>query len=462
MKSAENTILAKSMENKIVILGLGKSGVSVARFLRAQGQAFIAMDTRTQPPEAKEIAKFIPRDWVSLGECNQAMLNSASTIVLSPGLALTSPYIAEAIEKGVEVIGDIELFVRNADAPIVAITGSNGKTTVTSLLAQMAKDCDVNVKVGGNIGVPALDLLDHSHAEKPVFYILELSSFQLETVQKLNAEIVTVLNISPDHMDRYAGVDEYAAAKYRIYTGEGIAVINKQELAHWGDSYLPVDEQSRRLVSFGLGKPNPKEFGIKGCDAAEYICYGDKNLFTTEDVKLLGTHNLQNILAALTLGKAMALPIDSMVKTIIAYPGLPHRTEWVASHAGVTWINDSKGTNVGATIAALEGLPGDKILIAGGVGKDADFSLLRKAVTQGVSKVVLYGQDATKIENALSGCAEIQLVEGLKAAIQAAKRSALPGNLVLFSPACASFDQFQSYEARGNMFKQLVAELMVC
>ena len=482
MLTAEKNNQVIDVNAKILILGLGQSGVSVARFLRTRGQKFIAVDTRTLPPDMREIEQLIPRDWLQLGALDQDLLNTVDTIVISPGLALKLPSVAEAIQQGVEVIGDIELFARYADAPIVAITGSNGKTTVTSLLGQMAQDAGLKVSVGGNIGVPALDLLNHNEASPPAYYLLELSSFQLETVQNLNADIVTVLNISPDHMDRYNSVEEYAAAKYRIYEGEGIAIINKQELDRWGDRYLPQGTQSRQILGYGMGKANTGEFGLN-CNqesrgqashshashdqakniAAQSICYGDKDLLATAKMKLLGSHNIQNVLAALTLGKSMGISIKSMVDTISSYPGLPHRTEWVAKYEDVTWINDSKGTNVGATIAALEGLSGDKILIAGGVGKDADFLQLRKAVTsQDVKMVVLFGQDAARIEMALNGCVEVQLVDGLKSAVQVARQHAKPGWLVLFSPACASFDSFKNYEERGEVFKQLVLEMLEC
>jgi len=462
-------------------MGLGKSGVSVARFLRAQGQQFIAVDTRHQPPNQQELENLIPADWLQLGDVDQNVLNSVDTIILSPGLSMNLPSVREAVEHGVELIGDIELFVRYAKAPIVAITGSNGKTTVTSLLGQMSQDAGLNVKIGGNIGVPVLDLLpnDHLSSQHPDveqatidFYILELSSFQLETTNNLNAKIVTVLNLSADHMDRYADLDHYAAAKYRIYQGATAAIINKQELSRWGRKFLPSDFISNdqastnigpRLLSYGLDEPGLDEFGIKLVDDVPCVHFGEKNLLPLSKLKLLGAHNHQNIMAALALGSEMGLNMRSMLNTIKAYPGLAHRTQWVACQNDVTWVNDSKGTNVGATIAALQGLPGEKILIAGGVGKDANFEELQSVVKkQNVRLVILFGRDSEIINLAIKAEIKTVVVDGLHAAIQVAHAQAQPGSIVLFSPACASFDMFRNFEERGDTFIQMVKETLQC
>jgi len=486
MLAQEITNSVINSDKKWLIMGLGKSGVSVARFLRAQGQQFIAVDTRRQPPNQQELENLIPTDWLQLGDVDQSVLNSVDTIILSPGLSKSLPSVREAVEQGVELIGDIELFARYAKAPIVAITGSNGKTTVTSLLGQMSQDAGLNVKVGGNIGTPVLDILPNDYLsnqhpdveQAPIdFYILELSSFQLETTSNLNAKIVTVLNLSADHMDRYSDLDHYAAAKYRIYQGATAVIINKQELSRWGNDFLPNDfrssdfllsgqeskETGPRLINYGLDVPGVNEFGIKLVDDIPCIHFGAKNLLPLSTLKLLGAHNHQNIMAALALGSEMGLNMQSMLKTIEAYPGLEHRTQWVACQNEVTWINDSKGTNVGATIAALQGLPGEKILIAGGVGKDADFGELQNVVKkQNVRLAILFGCDAEIISKAIQAAVKTVVVGDLQAAVQIAHAQAQPGSIVLFSPACASFDMFRNFEERGNAFIRMVKETLQC
>lgn len=406
-------------KNKLItVVGLGKTGLSCIRYLTEQKEAIIGID-----------------NCESFSEFYQNTLNQADTIILSPGISLKNPTIAHQIKQGTPVIGDIELFALAAKAPIVAITGSNGKSTVTTLVGAMAKTAGLKVKIGGNLGTPALDLLDNDAD----LYVLELSSFQLETTYSLKAAAAVVLNISPDHMDRYQNIEEYTAAKMRIYNGCKTAI-------------TPPD----------LNEPKPGEFGIRD----SYLAYGLDNLLPITDLRIKGQHQIANALAALALGTAVKLPMPAMLQTLREFKGLPHRCQWVAKINGVDWYNDSKGTNVGATMAAIEGCRGDPcgrphskiILIAGGQGKDADFSVLRDAIEKHVRTLILIGEDAAKIAKALIGTTKIIHADSMRQAVITAKKAAQSGDIVLLSPACASFDMFDNFEHRGKVFMELVYE----
>ncbi len=431
-----------------VIVGLGKTGLSCARYLAARGEAFAVIDSRDAPPGLEELRREFPQVPVFLGGFDAAVLARAQRLVVSPGVALAVPAIAAAVRDGAAVVGDIELFAREARAPVVAVTGANGKSTVTTLVGEMIRDAGLHAQLGGNLGTPALDLLA---AEIPDFYVLELSSFQLETTYSLDAAAAVVLNISPDHMDRYHDVHDYAAAKQRIYRGTGTMVIN-------GDDPLVAAmlEPGRKVVRFGLSVPVQGDFGLRQRDGEAYLAKGAEILLAAAELRIKGSHNIANALAALALGDALAIPMGSMLDTLRRFAGLPHRTQWVASRNGVNWYNDSKGTNVGATLAALQGMPGKVVLIAGGLGKGQDFTPLKAAVAAKARAVVLLGQDAAVIERAVAGAASVVRVKDMDEAVEQAANLAHAGDTVLLSPACASFDMFKGYDHRGEVFTAAV------
>lgn len=433
-----------------VIVGLGKTGLSCVRYLARQGFNLAVVDSRENPPGLEELQQEFPAVPVYLGKFEEAILSQADELIISPGVSLFEPAITTCLKRGIKVVGDIELFAKAAKAPIVAITGSNGKSTVTSIVGAMAKNAGKKVKVGGNLGVPALDLLD----EDADLYVLELSSFQLETTYSLQAEAATVLNISPDHMDRYNDLAQYLAAKQRVYSGCHVAIINRDDPLSYVDVELP-----EKIVSFGWDKPAKGNFGVDN----NYLMYGNEKLIATEELKIKGIHNAINALAALALGKAIDLPFTAMLQALRDFPGLPHRCQWVARIRDVDWYNDSKGTNVGATQASIEGVGamsrGKIVLIAGGVSKKSDFSLLRDVVAKCVRAVVLIGKDARLIENALSDICNILPASGMADAVSICMQVAMPGDTVLLSPACTSFDMFNNFEHRGDVFMQEVNKL---
>ncbi len=351
--------------------------------------------------------------------------------------------------RGVPVVGDIELFARAAGAPVVAVTGSNGKSTVTTMVGDMARRAGREVQVGGNLGEPALSLLGRGAD----LYVLELSSFQLERTFSLRAAAAAVLNVAADHMDRYRDVDEYAQAKRRVYERAATAIVNLDDPRVRG----MVTGKSRRIV-FSLREPGEGEFGVAGAGGDAWLAFGAQRLLRAERLPVAGGHNVANALASLALGHAVGLPMPAMLEALRAFRGLAHRCALVAERGGVRWYDDSKATNVGATLAAIEGLgreEGGLVLIAGGDGKGADFSPLRPAVAAHVRAVVLIGRDAPRLESALRGAVRLHRAGGLDEAVEIAARRALPAGRVLFSPACASFDMFDDYRARGDAFTRL-------
>ena len=439
-----------------VIVGLGKTGLSCVRYLSEKQLPFRVMDTRAQPPGIDQLKAEYPDVEVYTGGFNQDWLNSADELVVSPGIAVAEPTISEAMACGVRVVGDIELFCRDAKAPIVAITGSNGKSTVTTLLGEMAKEAGIQVGIGGNIGTPALELFDNGGSE---LYILELSSFQLETTYSLEAAAATVLNLSPDHMDRYPSMIEYHQAKQRIYKGCKSAVYNKQDALT--TPLLPIAVSG---VAFTAGKPDLHDYGLLQEGDTTWLCKGVVKLLDSSQMRLCGQHNQTNALAALALGEQVGIPLSAMLSVLKRFTGLQHRCEWVAEQDGVVWINDSKATNVGATVAAIEGLgntlKGQLILIAGGDGKGADFSELRQPIRQFVRTLVLMGRDAPAIEQAVGNDVPSVYAQNLNEAIAMAAQASQPGDAVVLAPACASFDMFASFEQRGDLFRQQVVELL--
>lgn len=442
-----------------IIVGLGSTGLSVARYLVGRGLPFAVCDTRSNPPGLDLLKRFAPMADVYLGELDEQLLCTAGELVVSPGIAIATPAIAAAKAAGVSVVGDIELFAREliareARPQLVAITGSNAKSTVTTLVAEMAADAGRQVAVGGNLGTPALDLLD----QQAELYVLELSSFQLETTERLNAEVATVLNISEDHMDRYSGLAAYHLAKHRIFRGARQVVFNRDDALS-----RPLVADQLPCLSFGLSRPDFKGFGLTEKDGEAWLAFEFAALMPVRELKIRGAHNQANALAALALGHAVGLPLDSMLTTLRRFAGLPHRCQWVGQHQGVDYYDDSKATNVGAALAAIEGfaadLAGKQVLIAGGDGKGADFAPLRQPVARHCRAVVLLGRDAALLEQTLAGSVPLLRVDTLEQAVNCAAAQAQPGDVVLLSPACASLDMFRNFEERGRLFAEAVARL---
>jgi UDP-N-acetylmuramoylalanine--D-glutamate ligase len=444
----------KKKDQYIVVIGLGKTGYSVVSFFADRGKKVIAMDTREQPPFAQAVRDAYKHVPIILGGLDEAILCDAKKIVLSPGLPMATKEIQVAIRNGVKVVGDIQIFADHAKAPIVAITGSNAKSTVTTLLGEMAKDAGLNVAIGGNLGTPALDLIN----ENVQLYVMELSSFQLETTPKLKADVATVLNVSPDHLDRYGNYDEYWHAKHNIFNKCKAIVVNRNDKRS-----APLIDLNVKTITFGLDEATDTNFGIAGHNGDSFLAVNHQALINCKQLKIKGTHNRSNALAALALGSAAGLSLDSMLTTLQDFPGLEHRCQWVARHAGIDFFNDSKGTNVGATVAALDGLKDDIdgaiILMAGGDGKGADFSFLKDAIQSSVKTLVAYGRDRQAIYDALSANTNIILADDFNDAFQQARLAATAGDAVLLSPACASFDMFTGFEHRGDTFIELVRAL---
>jgi UDP-N-acetylmuramoylalanine--D-glutamate ligase len=445
------TQLIASSKLKVVV-GIGATGLSVARHLSQMGERFVMLDTRLQPPCLEQLNAELPEVPVALGELAMDSFDGADEVVLSPGLSRQNPAVQSALKSGISVISDIELFARAANAPIVAITGSNGKSTVTTLLGEMCVTAGVAAGVGGNLGVPALALLD----EATELYVLELSSFQLESVYGLNAEVATVLNISPDHMDRYGSLLDYHQAKHRIFNGVRQVVVNREDKLS-----VPLVSDTVKQWSFGLDKPDFGGFGLLDQDGEPWLSYQFEQLMPEAELGIKGRHNTRNALAALALGSAIGLPMAEMLVVLRQFQGLPHRCQTVKNLAGVTYINDSKATNVGATLAAITGLAGENnlVLIAGGEGKGQDFAPLANAMAGQVKQLVLLGEDAAVIDDAVGGRVPTVFATSLQSAVEAAQQVVEAGDVVLLSPACASFDMFSSFEDRGEQFAKVVGGL---
>ena len=437
-----------------IVVGLGKSGMSLVRFLASQGQSFTVVDSREQPPELSTLQRDYPQVAVHCGPLSADLLSSAEVLYVSPGLALSTPALQAAIAQGVRISGDIDLFAQYARAPIVAITGSNAKSTVTTLVGQMFSAAGLHAAIGGNLGVPALDLLDDALDA----YVMELSSFQLETTSHLQARVAVCLNISEDHMDRYVDLDGYIAAKQRVFKHAQTVVVNRDDVASQPQQ-LPA-----QVISFGLSTPQAGEFGLREQDGETYLALGEQLLLAVKHLKVRGSHNFANALSALALGTAMQLPMPAMLQALQDFVGLEHRCQWLCQVQGVDWYNDSKATNVGAALAAIEGLGADHagklVLIAGGDGKGADFSSLKIPVMQYCRAVIVLGRDGERVAQAVAGSVPIERVTTLEAAVTVAARLAQTGDSVLLAPACASLDMFKSFEQRGDVFAQAVRDLL--
>lgn len=443
--SAMGEVVAGS---KVLVVGLGVTGLSCVHYLVGRGLDVVVTDSREIPPGLNELRKDFPAVPVYPGRFVPELFEDAEQIVVSPGVALEEPLIAAARSRNVAVVGDIELFARAARAPVIAITGSNGKSTVTSLVAHMADQEGREIRVGGNLGTPALDLLQDV---EPDLYVLELSSFQLESTFSLRAEAAVVLNVSADHMDRYRSVAGYAAAKARVYNNAKVQVVNIDDrLAK------SLAEPGITTVRFGLRNSDQLDYGLGMHNGDEWLTHGGEMLMPVSELRLAGRHNLSNALAALALGACAGLPMQHMLRTLRSFSGLPHRMQWVAEQDGICWYNDSKATNIGATVAAITGMDRPVVLIAGGDAKGADFMVLRHALGDRVRAVVVLGRDAFKIRDALQNVVRVVNAGDIEEAVAQAARLAQAGDAVLLSPACASFDMFSGYEERGQAFIEAV------
>lgn len=434
-----------------LVVGLGATGLSVARHLAREGLPFAVTDSRTSPPGAAALAELGEVPCHFGGFASPLPPAELAEAVVSPGIGLDEPFVRELRAAGVPVTGDIELFARalaaREDAPqVIAITGSNGKSTVTALVAAMARAAGRAVAAGGNLGPPALDLL----AEPAALYVLELSSFQLERTESLAPSAAAVLNLSADHMDRHGSLADYAAAKARIFRHAAIAVVNGDD-----PEVVAMATGNAERVTFGA---EAGQWHLAERNDRTWLCRDGEPVIGTDELALRGRHNWLNALAALALAEAVALPRAAACTALREFAGLPHRCQHVASVGGIDWINDSKGTNVGAVIASLEGLAGPIVLLAGGQAKGADFTPVAAVLERKGRAAVLFGADAETLAAALQGTVPVERVPGLREAVTAAADIARPGDTVLLSPGCASFDQFRDYQDRGDQFVAAVRE----
>lgn len=442
-----------------VIVGLGETGLSCAKYFAAKEEKFKIVDSRVEPPGLAVLQELLPEVEYELGEFSMETLLQAKQLVVSPGVSIRTKEVVAARKAGIPITGDIDIFSQQADAPIVAVTGSNGKSTVVALLAEIFEQAGKNFGLGGNLDgenfKPALELLLEG---KKDLYVLELSSFQLETTESLNAEVASILNLSADHMDRYESLDDYGSAKQRIFRGCKQVAINRDDK----NSY-PLEKGDAVVWDFGFGRPSINGLGLLEEDGDQYLAYQFEKIVSVTELKVFGQHNISNVLAAIAMAMAMNVDMESIRAAITKFVGLPHRCQWVANVSGVEFYNDSKGTNVGATVAAVEGLgqriSGHIVLIVGGVAKGADFSTLVPAINRWCKEVILIGQDAVEIAANFNTDIQTYFASGMQDAVQVALQHAVAGDAVLLSPACASFDMFENFQHRGVSFVQSVETL---
>jgi len=433
-----------------VIAGLGATGLSCARYLHEHGWRIAVTDTRPSPPQLAALEALDARIPVRLGALDPELLEGAVFVVASPGLPVRGAFFDEAQRRGLAVVGDIELFARAAAAPVVGVTGTNGKSTVTTLVAGMALRAGLKVRAGGNLGPPALDLL----AEGTELYVLELSSYQLETTSSLCCRAATVLNVSADHLDRYPSLASYAAAKARIFARCDTAVINLDD-----PLVVAMPRTASSTLSFSLRASVGATYALALHQGEWWLTRAGAPLLRATELRTRGAHNAANALAALAMCDALQLSREPCIAALREFGGLPHRSQWVADIRGVRYVDDSKGTNVGATLAAVAGMPGPLVLIAGGQGKGQDFAPLAQAFRGKVRHCVLIGQDAKLLATALQGVTTTQFAPDMDAAVQRAANAARSGETVLLSPACASLDMFRDYGHRGDVFAAAVRRL---
>lgn len=435
-----------------MVVGLGETGLSIARYLHDRGIPFAVADTRSLPPKINSFRQQFPDVDVYLGKLSAGLFQGIKRILVSPGIDINNQCLQAAVRQGAECYGDIELFANNTQTPIVAITGSNGKSTVASLVTAMARSAKVKAYAGGNLRPPAMDLLGFRDAE---LFVLELSSFQLESTCSLQPLVSVVLNISPDHLDRHKSIGRYTRIKEKIYAHAKISVINRD------DVLVTKMKTSGKVVSFGLGYSADDEFGVVHDNGNTFLAKGQRCLLATDELTLLGEAGVFNSLAALAIGEALKLPLEKMLYTLKHFKGLAHRLSLVGKADGVFWFNDSKGTNIGASVSSLRSLQANIILLAGGVFKGGDLHVLRETVAKHARYVVLFGRDAGVLKRALHGAAIIHVADSIRAAVGIAQRLSKSGDKVLLSPACASFDMYEDYVARGEDFEACVREMVL-
>ncbi len=439
----------KAIAPENLVVGLGATGLSIARYLERCGQTARYFDSRNEPPGLAELQSIRPDAEVLPGDAR--LPESVNRVIASPGVPDSQPILQSAIERNVEIVSDIELFAREAEAPFVAITGSNGKSTVTTLLYQMCRADGRKVLAGGNLGEPALDLLAE---DTPELYVLELSSFQLHRTQKLPAKVAVLLNVSPDHLDWHSNETEYRNTKYRVFREADAAVFNRADT-------LAAEHAGRRMaaISFGADEPQDGQYGLRTDDGETYLARGATLLLSCRELAMYGAHNQLNALAALAAGELLGLDMRAMLQVLVEFPGLPHRMQFVARIAAVDYINDSKATNVAAAIASIQSVNSMLVLIAGGDGKGGDFSELSAAVEGKLRGAVLIGKDAEKIAHALDTVMPVHFADTMGAAVSMAQECAESGDTVLLAPACASLDQYRNYMHRGDTFCEAVEAL---
>ena len=440
---------ARNIATKDFVLGLGATGLSIARYLRRNDIDAMFFDTRDEPPGIEELDELWP-DAELLGS-GAKLPKKIGRIIASPGIPDSHPLLESARKKKLEIVSDIEIFAREAKAPFIAVTGSNGKSTVTTLLFHMCRAAGLDVYAGGNLGEPALDLLN---LEQPDIYVLELSSFQLQRTDKLPAEVAILLNVSPDHLDWHADEDEYRAAKYRVYREAKSAVVNRND-----ESTAGYVKKIKKVVSFGLDEPDDGHYGIRKLDGETYLARGETLLLSIKDLALFGTHNQANALAALAVGELAGIEMPDMLQVLVEFPGLPHRMQFVSRIGAVDFVNDSKATNVAAAVASVNSVDSMLVLIAGGVGKGAEFGDLAAAMENKLRAAVLIGEDAEKISDALDTVMPVYFATDMDDAVQQAAAYAESDDTVLLAPACASLDQYENYAARGDKFAEAVGAL---
>ena len=450
-----------SLANKsVLVLGLGETGLSLVRWLTAQGARVQAADSREQPPAVQALRRQFPQLEIACGAFRDEIFSGVDLVAISPGVPLSEPCVVRAMARGIPVVGDVELFARSLPQKnrpkIIAITGANGKTTVTSMVAHLCRAAGRDAMAAGNISPAVLDAVSQCSAKQPEVWVLELSSFQLESTFSLHADAATMLNISEDHLDRYAGMDDYAAAKARIFNGAAVQVLNRDDVCS-----MNMARAECKSITFGLNQPATEhDFGITRAAEEIWLMQGAHRLLKASELQVSGLHNVSNALAALALCRALDLPMPPLLDALRSFKGLPHRVERVAEIRGVTYYDDSKGTNVGATVAALQGMGCKSVLIAGGEGKGQDFSPLKAAVEHCARAVVLIGRDAPLIASALNGCGvNVTRAKDMDDAVQQAAKLAHSGDAVLLSPACASFDMFRDYVHRAEVFVAAVHAL---
>lgn len=444
-----NAARKKKAQKRDLVVGLGATGLSIARYLQRDGRNAVFFDSREAPPALEELEATWPDADVLLGDVD--LPDNVARVIASPGIEDNHPILEAARKDKLEVISDIELFARDAQAPFVAVTGSNGKSTVTTLLYHMCQAAGRDALAGGNLGEPALDLLEE---DTPDVYVLELSSFQLQRTANLPAKIAVLLNVTPDHLDWHTSEDEYREAKYRVFREAEAAVINRAD-----------EEAAERathiadLTSFGLDAPADGHFGIRREDDEVFLARGENLLLAVSELELIGTHNQANALAALAAGELLGLDMQSMLQVLCEFPGLPHRMQLVRRVAAVNYVNDSKATNVAAAVASIESVDGMLVLIAGGEGKGTDFRSLADPLENKLRAAVLIGRDAEQIDAALETIVPTYFAQDMKDAVEQAAAYAESDDTVLLAPACASFDQFDNYAARGDAFREAVEAL---